>query len=145
MIRRPPRSTLFPYTTLFRSPSVDGDRARAQQLGAEARVEESGDTPTHPIGTAGDEERGGHPAPGEQLGDGRYPSSEAVVRVDVHLQRDADVAPIAHGPVACPAWAFSPRNHAIVRASPSVRGVVARTPRMRSMRPTSGTRRGTSS
>src|SRR5436853_4372892 len=31
MIRRPPRSTLFPYTTLFRSPSVsitnDGDVA----------------------------------------------------------------------------------------------------------------------
>src|SRR3990170_7838499 len=24
MIRRPPRSTLFPYTTLFRSPSGDG-------------------------------------------------------------------------------------------------------------------------
>src|SRR5438874_7270793 len=29
MIRRPPRSTLFPYTTLFRSPQVD-------VLGAEA-------------------------------------------------------------------------------------------------------------
>src|SRR3712207_7389027 len=29
MIRRPPRSTLFPYTTLFRSPlSVDGDDVR---------------------------------------------------------------------------------------------------------------------
>src|SRR3712207_8871835 len=28
MIRRPPRSTLFPYTTLFRSPDVDVDRAR---------------------------------------------------------------------------------------------------------------------
>src|SRR2546426_5624312 len=26
MIRRPPRSTLFPYTTLFRSPSEDHDR-----------------------------------------------------------------------------------------------------------------------
>src|SRR4051812_49787147 len=26
MIRRPPRSTLFPYTTLFRSPSLDGER-----------------------------------------------------------------------------------------------------------------------
>src|SRR3712207_8374274 len=26
MIRRPPRSTLFPYTTLFRSPSKLGDR-----------------------------------------------------------------------------------------------------------------------
>src|SRR2546429_5088797 len=30
MIRRPPRSTLFPYTTLFRSPSsVPGARERA--------------------------------------------------------------------------------------------------------------------
>src|SRR3712207_7169465 len=34
MIRRPPRSTLFPYTTLFRSPvrrpaAARGDRARA--------------------------------------------------------------------------------------------------------------------
>src|SRR5262245_64637217 len=28
MIRRPPRSTLFPYTTLFRSDAVTGDRLR---------------------------------------------------------------------------------------------------------------------
>src|SRR5256886_10080688 len=28
MIRRPPRSTLFPYTTLFRSVVVGGDRFR---------------------------------------------------------------------------------------------------------------------
>src|SRR3712207_7922252 len=27
MIRRPPRSTLFPYTTLFRSPGLIGDQA----------------------------------------------------------------------------------------------------------------------
>src|SRR5260221_8870339 len=27
MIRRPPRSTLFPYTTLFRSVTADGDGA----------------------------------------------------------------------------------------------------------------------
>src|SRR5260221_8939366 len=46
MIRRPPRSTLFPYTTLFRSrvivgahgrgvdaPGLDGDVAFAEQLG----------------------------------------------------------------------------------------------------------------
>src|SRR3712207_7049679 len=26
MIRRPPRSTLFPYTTLFRSPPAGGER-----------------------------------------------------------------------------------------------------------------------
>src|SRR3712207_6909749 len=28
MIRRPPRSTLFPYTTLFRSPGGRGERRR---------------------------------------------------------------------------------------------------------------------
>src|SRR5256885_10267499 len=28
MIRRPPRSTLFPYTTLFRSPDERGERER---------------------------------------------------------------------------------------------------------------------
>src|SRR3989442_4706897 len=28
MIRRPPRSTLFPYTTLFRSPALEGERSR---------------------------------------------------------------------------------------------------------------------
>src|SRR2546422_7557647 len=47
MIRRPPRSTLFPYTTLFRSPVVvtalDGDEADLQSgherclLGDDAR------------------------------------------------------------------------------------------------------------
>src|SRR2546422_2598815 len=29
MIRRPPRSTLFPYTTLFRSPAARGRSARS--------------------------------------------------------------------------------------------------------------------
>src|SRR5258705_9896794 len=39
MIRRPPRSTLFPYTTLFRSPRIDWQRlgARAGQGCACAR------------------------------------------------------------------------------------------------------------
>src|SRR2546430_12529335 len=34
MIRRPPRSTLFPYTTLFRSPLCLGRRARDRAPGA---------------------------------------------------------------------------------------------------------------
>src|SRR5688572_33473342 len=44
MIRRPPRSTLFPYTTLFRSPPVDalgqrpGER-RAARLQSQVDVE----------------------------------------------------------------------------------------------------------
>src|SRR5260370_21776868 len=36
MIRRPPRSTLFPYTTLFRSPR------RGRIIGSDARKSESG-------------------------------------------------------------------------------------------------------
>src|SRR2546426_6888768 len=32
MIRRPPRSTLFPYTTLFRSDKCDLDRASARGM-----------------------------------------------------------------------------------------------------------------
>src|SRR2546422_1455677 len=39
MIRRPPRSTLFPYTTLFRSPPlVHGSAAVRQVDGVERRV-----------------------------------------------------------------------------------------------------------
>src|SRR5258708_25907373 len=30
MIRRPPRSTLFPYTTLFRSSAIEDHKTRAQ-------------------------------------------------------------------------------------------------------------------
>src|SRR5258708_21304587 len=33
MIRRPPRSTLFPYTTLFRSPGLGQDHARGRVSG----------------------------------------------------------------------------------------------------------------
>src|SRR5256885_5375154 len=42
MIRRPPRSTLFPYTTLFRSCAVDGCRGfqNLRQLCGQAGVAE---------------------------------------------------------------------------------------------------------
>src|SRR5258708_20075233 len=38
MIRRPPRSTLFPYTTLFRSVSYGYDLTRFSSLGKPNRV-----------------------------------------------------------------------------------------------------------
>src|SRR3712207_8786661 len=37
MIRRPPRSTLFPYTTLFRSPG-EGERSGSVRRGDAARI-----------------------------------------------------------------------------------------------------------
>src|SRR5256885_7678163 len=42
MIRRPPRSTLFPYTTLFRSRKVWKRARRAQKDGSGARKERKG-------------------------------------------------------------------------------------------------------
>src|SRR3712207_9174787 len=62
MIRRPPRSTLFPYTTLFRSAAAQS-RSRAMRPAtsrSEARYAVSGTSPpscaadgctTHPTGT----------------------------------------------------------------------------------------------
>src|SRR2546430_13422972 len=38
MIRRPPRSTLFPYTTLFRSSRVDHPEGRPKEVVALLRV-----------------------------------------------------------------------------------------------------------
>src|SRR3712207_8633979 len=40
MIRRPPRSTLFPYTTLFRSDAIDLPAVHAALRGAGLRAEE---------------------------------------------------------------------------------------------------------
>src|SRR3712207_7342381 len=45
MIRRPPRSTLFPYTTLFRSLErlgIDGRLVRGRRVGAEGEVQPAG-------------------------------------------------------------------------------------------------------
>src|SRR3712207_9542794 len=43
MIRRPPRSTLFPYTTLFRSRPGDLARAEEELLGLVVTLEADGD------------------------------------------------------------------------------------------------------
>src|SRR5256884_9846843 len=45
MIRRPPRSTLFPYTTLFRSGGADDAGARLDAGAAGVRAEDADDAP----------------------------------------------------------------------------------------------------
>src|SRR2546427_5902106 len=42
MIRRPPRSTLFPYTTLFRSPGREVDRIPERPRGFGKRLDHKG-------------------------------------------------------------------------------------------------------
>src|SRR5258708_25590037 len=46
MIRRPPRSTLFPYTTLFRSDWGDGRTSPGDTGTAQITQQGSGNTPT---------------------------------------------------------------------------------------------------
>src|SRR5256885_9722410 len=48
MIRRPPRSTLFPYTTLFRS-AEPGDPQRLHRSGQISGVDEEVDVPREPL------------------------------------------------------------------------------------------------
>src|SRR3712207_9570601 len=74
MIRRPTRSTLFPYTTLFRSPERAGMRD-AERLGLEAMM-------PRVVGRQGPE---GHPHSGGGQGTGILPLANprpnAVLRV----------------------------------------------------------------
>src|SRR5258708_27747757 len=48
MIRRPPRSTLFPYTTLFRSPAGNSRRSSACAWTTAVRSELEDDVMQHP-------------------------------------------------------------------------------------------------
>src|SRR5260370_23203528 len=50
MIRRPPRSTLFPYTTLFRS--ITGRSTMPARMRQSARPRHKGNDPTPPRGTS---------------------------------------------------------------------------------------------
>src|SRR2546430_4987858 len=69
MIRRPPRSTLFPYTTLFRSRGVSPALPHA-----DGRVD--------PHGTAIQEQRGAGGDPGAGGGAGRHPVDRKSTRLN---------------------------------------------------------------
>src|SRR2546429_6701891 len=76
MIRRPPRSTLFPYTTLFRSLlSVPAGNVSASALGAHRVV----DWPPHSGGP------GGRRAPGRTLHSPRSEEHTSELQSRLHL------------------------------------------------------------
>src|SRR3712207_7027123 len=60
MIRRPPRSTLFPYTTLFRSCYAAGKQRRVGTAGGEAELGEGADHAQHGAEQAQKRSQGGH-------------------------------------------------------------------------------------
>src|SRR3712207_6851588 len=65
MIRRPPRSTLFPYTTLFRSGREHRASARTR-LDQADRKADGGLDRRHPPARGHDEYGAAEPAPGER-------------------------------------------------------------------------------
>src|SRR3712207_8170245 len=91
MIRRPPRSTLFPYTTLFRSGGHRGDRLVERAVQGDAGIGlQRGAEDVHrlalvgPLGQRGDDLVGGAALdqrvdPGDELGEPEV-SALAVVR-----------------------------------------------------------------
>src|SRR2546427_11909644 len=89
MIRRPPRSTLFPYTTLFRSPVVDGRAdpallpARAPEDGAGSRGADQPDVPLDPFTHGGRAYRS--LAPDQIDGGGQQATPEVAVVAGEHL------------------------------------------------------------
>src|SRR5688572_31797860 len=81
MIRRPPRSTLFPYTTLFRS-RIEADLGRDAAAGRDPRHRVQ-----HGIGTAGVDLEGtavGVEVGFERLGHAAVMTEAAVVRSEEH-------------------------------------------------------------
>src|SRR2546422_7646491 len=85
MIRRPPRSTLFPYTTLFRSPVADrsGARAQAHLWAGEDQSPGGGDLAN----------QAGRHDPLELSADGQDPGSEQVDRQQHLAQSSGETAP----------------------------------------------------
>src|SRR3712207_8352464 len=92
MIRRPPRSTLFPYTTLFRSQGLAGEREEglADSLGkGRVRVVEPGDV------LGGRLPRGDEHGFGDQIGHVRADHVDAEGRTAAALGDDLHEAALA--------------------------------------------------
>src|SRR5256885_13090295 len=101
MIRRPPRSTLFPYTTLFRSALFRSPVRRALDHARPARDRSRGPPP----GAGADrEEVRGHPGPEKDRKSTRLNSSHLVISYAVFClkkKKKSSQYSILHIPSAC--------------------------------------------
>src|SRR6266536_6222887 len=104
MIRRPPRSTLFPYTTLFRS-HLDVLELDPERVGRDLRPRGLVALPVG--GRPGDHDhlagrqaadRGRLPAAGPEVRRGEAPRRGAAARLDVGRQADAELPRVAAPP-----------------------------------------------
>src|SRR3989454_8057676 len=86
MIRRPPRSTLFPYTTLFRSPHVEviGDLGERREGAIDACREHAAIPERRPARDATGRTQGGRPQVPTQC---RVPLFQ-LLREPMHGQRE---------------------------------------------------------
>src|SRR5437773_7775264 len=84
MIRRPPRSTLFPYTTLFRSPPVCETHARA-------------DNPSAPLDSARGARARGRDRKSTRLNSSHITISYAVFCLKKKKHKRADRSAHTHG------------------------------------------------
>src|SRR5919205_35722 len=97
MIRRPPRSTLFPYTTLFRSAVGDeprADRALVEGGGADAADDGVSITQLAQAAERGQQQRAPHAAPALRLQHAGRPEE---VPVRALVGGEADEPAFAHG------------------------------------------------
>src|SRR3712207_7879204 len=97
MIRRPPRSTLFPYTTLFRSGFP------------ERRVRSHEDFPHHGGGGGG----GGTPDPGGGRGGGRRPARRD--RRDLRRDRKSTRLNSSHANISYAVFCLKKKIYIVVR------------------------------
>src|SRR3954469_11629761 len=88
MIRRPPRSTLFPYTTLFRSHSVDLARVNGTGVGGRIRKQDVLDAA----------KSGGAKAPAKSEGAAPKPSPAPAAKESAPPAKPAAAPAAAAGP-----------------------------------------------
>src|SRR2546430_16083208 len=92
MIRRPPRSTLFPYTTLFRSRQIQTRMHRAQRARGAASLDHRGDV-----------------ALGGALGDGAHVDAGSAERGE-HLDRKSTRLNSSHSQISYAVFCLKKKN-----------------------------------